>query len=180
MVEWKIVKCGKTRNWCPLAGKYVNCYRNLSNPCQSWETMDLLSSRRGGKIMQQFATLRLRGRPGRDGGQVHWGTVLGDAFSLWRQICPSKQSHNALWQPSRPSLPRNLKVANSLRHWGWCANWLRCNGLRSYLTWSRFNPGVNAMFELSLLLVLFLVPIGFSRGTPVFPSPQKPKFDQER
>ena len=49
-----------------------------------------------------------------------------------------------------------------------------------YLMWSGFNPGVNAMCELSLLLVLFLAPIGFSQGTPVFPSPQKPKFDQER
>ena len=49
-----------------------------------------------------------------------------------------------------------------------------------YLMWSGFNPGVNAMCELSLLLVLFLAPIRFSQGTPVFPSPQKPKFDQER
>ena len=47
-------------------------------------------------MMQQFATLRLPERPGRDGGQVHCGTVLGDAFSLWRQICPLQQSHNAL------------------------------------------------------------------------------------
>ena len=45
--------------------------------------------------MQLFATLGLRGRPGRDGCQVHCGTVLGDAFSM-RQICPPKQSHNAL------------------------------------------------------------------------------------
>ena len=42
--------------------------------------------------------------------KVHSGTVLGDAFSTWRQICPSKQSHNALWQPSRPGLPRNFNV----------------------------------------------------------------------
>ena len=49
-----------------------------------------------------FATLRLRGRLARDGFQVHCGTVLGDAFSTWRQICPPKQSHNALSQPSRP------------------------------------------------------------------------------
>ena len=56
-----------------------------------------------------FATLRLRGRLARDGIQVHCGTVLGDAFSTWRQICPPKQSHNALSQPSRPV---SLKVAN--------------------------------------------------------------------
>ena len=36
------------------------------------------------------------------GFQVHCGTVLGDAFSTWRQICPPKQSHNALSRPSRP------------------------------------------------------------------------------
>ena len=43
-----------------------------------------------------LATLRLRGRVGRDGFKVHFGTVLGDAFSTWRQIGPPKQSHNAL------------------------------------------------------------------------------------
>ena len=43
-----------------------------------------------------LVTLRLRGRVGRDGFKVHFGTVLGDAFSTWRQIRPPKQSHNAL------------------------------------------------------------------------------------
>ena len=33
------------------------------------------------------------------------------------------------------------------------------------------NPGVDAICGLSLLLVLFLAPGGFSPGTPVFPSP---------
>ena len=36
------------------------------------------------------------------------------------------------------------------------------------------NPGVDAICGLSLLLVLSLAPRGFSPGTPVFPSPQKP------
>ena len=36
------------------------------------------------------------------------------------------------------------------------------------------NPGVDAICGLSLLLVLSLAPRGFSLGTPVFPSPQKP------
>ena len=36
----------------------------------------------------KFVTLRLRGRPGRDGFIVHCGTVLGHAFSKWRQIRP--------------------------------------------------------------------------------------------
>ena len=36
------------------------------------------------------------------------------------------------------------------------------------------NPGVDAICGLSLLLVLSLAPRGFSPGTPVFPSLQKP------
>ena len=38
------------------------------------------------------------------------------------------------------------------------------------------NPGVNAICGSSLLLVLSLAPRGFSPGTPVFSSPQKPTF----
>ena len=38
----------------------------------------------------------------------------------------------------------------------------------------QFLPRV--IFGLSLLLFLFLAPRGFSPGTPVFPSPQKPTF----
>ena len=38
------------------------------------------------------------------------------------------------------------------------------------------NPGVDAICGLSLLLVLFSAPRGFSPGTLVFPSPQKPTF----
>ena len=38
------------------------------------------------------------------------------------------------------------------------------------------TPGVDAICGLSLLLVLSPAPSGFSPGTPVFPSPQKPTF----
>ena len=38
------------------------------------------------------------------------------------------------------------------------------------------NPGVDAICGLSLLLVLSLALRGFSLGTPVLPSPQKPTF----
>ena len=38
------------------------------------------------------------------------------------------------------------------------------------------NPGVDAICGLSLLLDLSLALRGFSPGTPVFPSPQKPTF----
>ena len=37
-------------------------------------------------------------------------------------------------------------------------------------------PGRGVICGLNLLLVLFLAPGGFSPGTPVFPSPQKPTF----
>ena len=38
------------------------------------------------------------------------------------------------------------------------------------------NPGVDAICGLNLLLVLSFASRGFSLGTPVFPSPQKPTF----
>ena len=38
------------------------------------------------------------------------------------------------------------------------------------------KTGVDAIYGLSLLLVLSFAPRGFSPGTPVFPSPQKPTF----
>jgi len=37
-------------------------------------------------------------------------------------------------------------------------------------------PGPGVICGLSLLLVLVLAPRGFSPGTPVFPSPQKPTY----
>ena len=40
------------------------------------------------------------------------GLFMG-RISTWRQIRPTKQSQNALWQPSWPGFSRNLKVANS-------------------------------------------------------------------
>ena len=36
------------------------------------------------------------------------------------------------------------------------------------------NPGIDAIHGLSLLLVVSLAPRGFSPGSPVLPSPQKP------
>ena len=48
--------------------------------------------------------------------------------------------------------------------------------LTSHLCGPGSNPGVDAICWLSLLLVPSLAPGGFSPGTPVFPSPQKPKF----
>ena len=41
------------------------------------------------------------------------------------------------------------------------------------------NPGVDAICGLSLFLVLSFAPRGFSPGTPVFPSPQKPTLNNQ-
>ena len=46
----------------------------------------------------------------------------------------------------------------------------------SYLCGSGSIPGLDTIHGLSLLLVLFSTPRGFSPGTPVFPSPRKPTF----
>ena len=39
------------------------------------------------------------------------GTVLGDEFAAILKMRPPQQSYKAHWQPPRPGLPRNLKVA---------------------------------------------------------------------
>ena len=44
--------------------------------------------------------------------KAHCGTVLGDEFEAMLKMRPPKQSYNALWQPSRTDLLRNLKVVN--------------------------------------------------------------------
>ena len=48
--------------------------------------------------------------------------------------------------------------------------------LASHQTVPGSIPGPGVICGLSLLLVLFSAPRGFSPGTPVFPSPQKPTF----
>ena len=59
---------------------------------------------------------------------------------------------------------------------------LRSNGgavvraLASHQCDAGSSPGVDTICWLSLLLVLSFAPRGFSPGTPVFPSPQKPTF----
>ena len=41
-------------------------------------------------------------------------------------------------------------------------------------------PGLGVICGLSLLLVLVFAPRGFSPGTPVFPSPQKPTLPKSK
>ena len=79
-------------------------------PCK---TCYRISFRVDGRKQFEFATLKLRGRTGRDGCQVHCGTVLKDKFAAMLKMRPPKQSHDALCQPTRHGLPRNLKVSNT-------------------------------------------------------------------
>ena len=72
--------------------------------------------------------------------KVHCGTVLGNAFSTWRQMRPPKQSHNAviaLWQPGC-SLNIGDRRIIQLLHW---ILRLMFGSLRRFLiqTWSRFQ-----------------------------------------
>ena len=68
-----------------------------------------------------LATLRLRTGPGRDGCQsALWDCFRGRICRHVENACP-KQSHNALWHPSRLGLPRNLKLANSIEYISRCS-----------------------------------------------------------
>ena len=69
----------------------------VANAIRTQDSLDLVA--RG--FSHIFTTLSLRGRPGRDGCQSALWDCFGNTFSTWRQIRPPKQSHNALWQPSR-------------------------------------------------------------------------------
>ena len=64
---------------------------------------------------------------------------------------------------------RNLFVSGS-------KGWRRSESTRLLPMWPGSNPCFDAICGLSLLLVLAFAPRGFSPGTPVFPSPQKPAF----
>ena len=48
--------------------------------------------------------------------------------------------------------------------------------LTSYQCGPGSNPSIGALCGLSLLLVVSFAPTGFSPGSPVFPSSQKPTF----
>ena len=54
--------------------------------------------------------------------------------------------------------------------------WRSVRALASHQCGPGSIPGLGVICGLSLL-VLYSAPRGFSPGTPVFPSPQKPKFD---
>ena len=51
----------------------------------------------------------------REAGSRLFQSALWDCFKKRIFNMATNSSHNALWQPSRPSLQRNLKVANRAR-----------------------------------------------------------------
>ena len=57
-----------------------------------------------------------------------------------------------------------------------CKGGVVVRALASHQCGAGSNLGVDAICGLSLLLVLYLAPRGFSPDSPVFPSPQKPTF----
>ena len=70
--------------------------------------------------------------------------------------------------------PQKALEANIRRPWS--KGWRSVGALTSHQCGPGSNPGVDAICGLSLLLVLSFALRGFSPGTPVFPSPQKPTF----
>ena len=58
--------------------------------------------------------LRLRGRLGRDGCQSALWDCFGGQFRRHNENASPKTVPQCTWPPSRPGLPRNLKVANAL------------------------------------------------------------------
>ena len=65
------------------------------------------------RVLRTRSTIRHFEVTWETGSRWFWNCIVGLFFSTWRQICPPKESHNALWQTSWPGLPRNLKVVNT-------------------------------------------------------------------
>ena len=86
----------------------------------------------------------------------------------WSRITKTKNLKLKFWT----NLHKISVLVSSVWEQGWCSG----ESTRLPPMWPGSNPGVNAICGLSLLLVLSLAQRGFSPGTPVFPSPQKPTF----
>ena len=97
MVKKRTIPCGTNAGNPERAVKMGPSFP-LGQSITTQDSLDLVA--RG--FSHIFTTLRLRGRPGRDGCQSALLDCFGDTFSTWRQIRPPKQPHNTLWQPSGP------------------------------------------------------------------------------
>ena len=83
---------------------------------------------------------------------------------------PHVKFHRFLFPFSSKLLDQNFAP-----YWG-ARNGAVLRALASHQCGPGSNPIVDAICQLSLLFVLSFGPRGFSPGTPVFPSPQKPTF----
>ena len=77
-------------------------------------------------------------------------------------------------------LPSNIKGFSRRGNRAWVPTWgtpmTRARAFTSPQCGRGLSPGIDAICGLSVLTVLSLPPRGFSAGTLVFPSPQKPDF----
>ena len=92
----------------------------------------------------------------------HWAAGGSMASSQHNRHMRIQAMNNILWADQALMLARGGKGGAVVR------------ALASHQCGPGSNPGVDAICGLSLLLVLSFAPRGFSPGTPVFPSPQKP------
>ena len=109
--------------------------------------------------------------PGRDGCQSALWDCFGDEFAAMLKMCPPKESHNALWQPSRPGLPRNEYMAESASNKIkriLCSDWLPSgqdgpilparSGFRALVPQGKFRfwPYNNILYWPSLFVASFI------------------------
>ena len=97
-------------------------------------------------------------------------------YLLWFKFYfPLFQTHYHTYKNNRKKKfePRtNLNIHSSNNQQEWRSG----ESTRLPPMWPCFDSGLAVICGLSLLLVLVLAPRGFSPGTRVFPSPQKPTF----
>ena len=92
----------------------------------------------------------------------HWAAGGSMESSQHNRHMRIQAMNNILWADQTLMLARGGKGGAVVR------------ALASHQCGPGSNPGVDAICGLRLLLVLSFAPRGFSPGTPVFPSPQKP------
>ena len=91
-------------------------------------------------------------------------------------ICFKTFSKDEIWAINKAVVQANTKKATSFNVLGNKRNGAVVRAFASHQCGPGSNPSIDTICGLSLLLVLSLAPRGFSPGTPVFPSPQKPTF----
>ena len=105
------------------------------------------------------------------------GNSVWDFLGFWflpHSIIPVMEIRNTPWVVLlTPLKDQNMLLKMILGSKGWHSGESAC--IASHQCDPGLNPGINAFCGLSLFVLSF-APKGFSPGTPVFPSPQKPIF----